>query len=209
MSVKRLPRVAEWDVLLNHAAAEVQGVLLAQLTAYAVNDDVEIIVEMPGDGIGWASVLGMGWSTLCRMAPSLLRRKIWRASMLARLLSLPLMRQSSGQWHLMAMLVVRTSHRLVLVGLDVVLECLIVFHGGGMMTSSMQHVIAKLQLYSCFADVLLRLCRRPRLSATSRLGYLLVQIGLINFLFHPTTGHHTSGGLLDALSIEQLVQLPS
>jgi len=44
--------MAERDVLLNHAAAEVQGVLLAWLTAYAVNDDVEIVVEMPGDGIG-------------------------------------------------------------------------------------------------------------------------------------------------------------
>jgi hypothetical protein len=43
----------------------------------------------------------------------------------------------------MAMLVVRTSHRLVLVGLDVVLECLAAFHGGGTMTSSMQHMIAK------------------------------------------------------------------
>ena len=54
--------------------------------------------------------------------------------MLALLLSLPLM----------ALLVVRTSHRLVLVGLDVVLEALVAFHGGGMMTSCMQHVIAKL-----------------------------------------------------------------
>jgi len=60
MSTKRLPRVAERDVLLNHAAAEVQGVLLAWLTAYAVNDNVEIVVEMPGDGIGRASVLGTG-----------------------------------------------------------------------------------------------------------------------------------------------------
>jgi hypothetical protein len=128
--------------------------------------------------------------------------------MLARLLSLPLMRQSSGRRRLMALLVVRTSHRLVLVGLDVVLEGLVVFHGDGTMTSYWSHVIAKLQLYSCFADVLLRLCRRPRLSATSRLGYLLVRIGLINFLFHPTTGHHTSGELLDALSVVRLVQLP-
>jgi hypothetical protein len=54
----------------------------------------------------------------------------------------------------MAMLVVRTSHRLVLVGLNVVLEGLVAFHGGGTTTSSMQHVIAKLQLYSCFADIL-------------------------------------------------------
>jgi hypothetical protein len=67
----------------------------------------------------------------------------------------------------MAMLVVRTSHRLVLVGLNVVLEGLVAFHGGGMMTSSMQYVIAKLQLYSCFAEILLRFCRRPRLLATS------------------------------------------
>jgi hypothetical protein len=78
--------------------------------------------------------------------------------MLAQLLSLPLMRQSSGRQCLMAILVVRTSHRLVLVGLDVVLEGPVEFHGYGMMTSYMQHVIAKLQLYSCFADVLLRLC---------------------------------------------------
>jgi hypothetical protein len=60
MSAKCLPRVAEQDILLNHAAAEVQGVLLAWLTAYAVNNDVEIVVEMPGDGIGQASVLSMG-----------------------------------------------------------------------------------------------------------------------------------------------------
>jgi hypothetical protein len=53
----------------------------------------------------------------------------------------------------MAMLVVRTSHRLVLIRLDVVLECLVVFNCGGMMTSSIQHVIANLQLYSCFANV--------------------------------------------------------
>ena len=32
----------------------------ARLTAYAVNDDVEIVVEMPGDGIGQVSVLGTG-----------------------------------------------------------------------------------------------------------------------------------------------------
>jgi hypothetical protein len=52
VSVKHLPHVAERDVLLNHAAAEVQGILLARLTAYAVNDNVEIVIEMPGDGIG-------------------------------------------------------------------------------------------------------------------------------------------------------------
>jgi len=119
--------------------------------------------------------------------------------MLALLLSLPLM----------ALLVVRTSHRLVLVGLNVVLEGLVAFHCDGTMTSYWSHVIATLQLYSCFADVLPRLCRRPRLSATSRLGYLLVRIGLINFLFHPTTGHHTSGGPLDTLSVTRLVRLPS
>jgi hypothetical protein len=108
----------------------------------------------------------------------------------------------------MAMLVVRTSLWLVLVRLDVVLEGLVVFHGG-MMTSSMQHVIAKLQLYSCFANVLPRFCQRPRLSAASQFGYLLVRIGLINSLFHPTTGHHTSGGPLNALSVMQLMRLPS
>jgi hypothetical protein len=154
MSAKRLPRVAEWDVLLNHAAAEVQGVILARLTAYTVNNDVEIVVKMPGDGIGRASVLSAGWSTLRRAAPSLLRRKIWRASVLAWLLSLPLMRQSSGRRRLMVLLVVRTSHKLVLVGLDVVLEGLVTFHGDGTMTSYWSHVIANLQLYSCFADVL-------------------------------------------------------
>jgi hypothetical protein len=74
--------------------------------------------------------------------------------MLARLLSLPLMRQSSGRRRLMALLVVRTSHKLVLVRLDVVLEGLVVFHGDGMMTSYLLHVITKLQLYSCFAEAL-------------------------------------------------------
>jgi len=51
----------------------------------------------------------------------------------------------------MATLVVRTSHGLVLVRLDVVLEGFVAFHGDGMMTRGMQHVITKLQLYSCFA----------------------------------------------------------
>jgi hypothetical protein len=54
----------------------------------------------------------------------------------------------------MALLVVRTSHKLVLIRLDVVLEGLVAFHGDGTMTSYWSHVIAKLQLYSCFADVL-------------------------------------------------------
>jgi len=54
----------------------------------------------------------------------------------------------------MVLLVVRTSHKLVLVGLDVVLEGLVTFHGDGTMTSYWSHVIANLQLYSCFADVL-------------------------------------------------------
>jgi len=56
----------------------------------------------------------------------------------------------------MVILVVRTSHGLVLVGLDVVLEGPVAFHGGGTMTSGIRHVIAKLQLYSCFAEVLLK-----------------------------------------------------
>jgi hypothetical protein len=73
---------------------------------------------------------------------------------LTGLLSLPLMRQLLGRQCLMATLVVRTSHGLVLIGLDVVLEGLVAFHGGGTMTSGMQHVITKLQLYSCFAEVL-------------------------------------------------------
>ena len=58
--MKRLPHVAERDVLLDHTAAKVQGVLLAWLTAYAVDDNVEVVIEMPGDGIGRASVLGTG-----------------------------------------------------------------------------------------------------------------------------------------------------
>jgi hypothetical protein len=56
----------------------------------------------------------------------------------------------------MALLVVRTSHKLVLVRLDVVLEGLVAFHGDGTMTSYMSHMIAKLQLYSCFAEALLK-----------------------------------------------------
>jgi len=64
------------------------------------------------------------------------------------------MRQSSVQQCLMATLVVRTSPWLVLIGLEVVLEGPVAFHCGGIMTSGMQHVIAKLQLYSCFAEVL-------------------------------------------------------
>jgi len=67
----------------------------------------------------------------------------------------------------MATLVVRTSHGLVLVGLNVVLVCLVMFHGGGTMTSGMLHVIAKLQLYSCFAEVL------PKVQA---FGYFLIRI---------------------------------
>jgi hypothetical protein len=67
----------------------------------------------------------------------------------------------------MALLVVRTSHKLVLVGLDVVLEGLVAFHGDGTMTSYWSHVIAKLQLYSCFADVL------PKAQA---FGYFLIGI---------------------------------
>jgi hypothetical protein len=75
---------------------------------------------------------------------------------LAVLLSLPLMRQLLGRQHLMATLVVRTSHGLVLIGLKVVLVRPVAFHCGGTMTSGMQHMIAKLQLYSCFAEVLLK-----------------------------------------------------
>jgi hypothetical protein len=52
----------------------------------------------------------------------------------------------------MTTLVVGTSHGLVPIRLDVVLVGLVAFHGGGTMTSVMQHVIAKLQLYSCFAE---------------------------------------------------------
>jgi hypothetical protein len=44
--------VAEQDILLNHVTAEVQGVFLARLTAYAVNNDVEIIIKVPSDGVG-------------------------------------------------------------------------------------------------------------------------------------------------------------
>jgi hypothetical protein len=56
----------------------------------------------------------------------------------------------------MMTMVVGTSHGLVPIRLDVVLAGLVVFHGGGTMTSVMQHMIAKLQLYSCFAEVLLK-----------------------------------------------------
>jgi len=68
---------------------------------------------------------------------------------------------------LMATLVVRTSHGLVLVGLEVVLEGPVAFHCGGTMTSGMLHVIAKLQLYSCFAKAL------PTVQA---FGYFLIRI---------------------------------
>jgi len=51
MHTKRFPRMSVRDVLLQHATTKVQGVLLAQLAAYAVNDDMEIIVKMPGEGI--------------------------------------------------------------------------------------------------------------------------------------------------------------
>ena len=54
----------------------------------------------------------------------------------------------------MATLVVRTSHGLVLIGLKVVLVRPVAFHCGGTMTSGMLYVIAKLQLYSCFAKAL-------------------------------------------------------
>jgi hypothetical protein len=40
------------DILLQHATTKVQGVFLAQLTAYAVNDNIEIVVEVPCEGIG-------------------------------------------------------------------------------------------------------------------------------------------------------------
>jgi hypothetical protein len=70
MHVKHLPHMSVRDILLQHTAEKVQGVLLAQLAAYAVNDDMEIIVKIPGEGIS-------------------------RASVLAVLLSLPLMRQPS------------------------------------------------------------------------------------------------------------------
>jgi len=66
------------------------------------------------------------------------------------------MRQPLGRQRLMATLVVRTSHGLVLIRLNVVFVCPVAFHCGGTMTSGMQHVIAKLQLYSCFAEVLLK-----------------------------------------------------
>ena len=68
---------------------------------------------------------------------------------------------------LMVTLVVRTSDGLVLIRLKVVLEGPVMFHCGGMMTSGMQHVIAKLQLYSCFAKAL------PTVQA---FGYFLIRI---------------------------------
>ena len=47
------------DVLLQHTTAKVQGVFLAQLAAYVVNDDMEIIIKMPGEGISRASMLSV------------------------------------------------------------------------------------------------------------------------------------------------------
>jgi len=38
---------------------KVQGVLLAQLTASAVNNDIKIVIESPCEGVGQASVLSM------------------------------------------------------------------------------------------------------------------------------------------------------
>jgi hypothetical protein len=58
MCAKRLLHMSVRDVLLQHATIKVQGVLLAQLAAYTVNDNMEIIVKMPGEGISRASVLG-------------------------------------------------------------------------------------------------------------------------------------------------------
>jgi len=123
---------------------KVQGILLTQSTASAMNNDIEIVVESPCEGVGWASVLGTRWWVLHRAAP-LLGRRVWRAGVLAMLLSLPLMRCLSDGWALMA-IVVGASHGLVPIGLDVVLVCLVVFHCGGMITSAIWHVIAKLQL---------------------------------------------------------------
>jgi hypothetical protein len=59
MHAKRFLCMSVRDVLLQHTATKVQGVLLAQLAAYVVNDDMEIIVKMPGEGISRASVLGL------------------------------------------------------------------------------------------------------------------------------------------------------
>jgi hypothetical protein len=44
-------RMSVKDILLQHTATKAEGVLLAQLAAYAVNDNMEIIVKMPGEGI--------------------------------------------------------------------------------------------------------------------------------------------------------------
>jgi hypothetical protein len=70
MCAKHFPCMTVGDVLIQHTATKVQGVFLAQLAAYAVNDDMEIIVKMPGEGIGRASVLG---SQYMRSAEWLLR----------------------------------------------------------------------------------------------------------------------------------------
>jgi hypothetical protein len=59
VSTEHFPHVPVQDILLQHAMTKVQGVLLAQLTASAVNNDIEIVVESPCEGIGQASVLRM------------------------------------------------------------------------------------------------------------------------------------------------------
>jgi hypothetical protein len=49
----------ERSVMLQHAVTKVQGVVLAQSTADAVNDDIEIVIELPIEGVSQASVLGL------------------------------------------------------------------------------------------------------------------------------------------------------
>ena len=55
--------MAERDILLKHAAAEVQGVLLAQLTAYAVNDNVEISLKC--QVMALAELVCLAWGEAC------------------------------------------------------------------------------------------------------------------------------------------------
>jgi hypothetical protein len=59
MRAKCLLCMSVRDVLLQHTTAKVQGVFLAQLAAYVVNNDMEIIIKMPGEGISQASMLSV------------------------------------------------------------------------------------------------------------------------------------------------------
>jgi hypothetical protein len=48
-----------WSREVPSAITKVRGVLLAQLAASAVNNDIKIVVEIPCEGFGQGSVLGL------------------------------------------------------------------------------------------------------------------------------------------------------